>query len=367
MNDATLFDKWLENDDVAALVIREHLMPVEGADGVIFPATYAPAEDKRAFAGGYNIDPPEGEKNVCLIDSVGSQANRIEPLFGKDKYAALIPQIKVKAGEKEVSLLEAGHRAGDALIRCTELQPKLEAAFKAAQKGNSMPLVQIAPTSVVFGVWDSRNTQVKLPRLVSSTIRAFDVKKLRRSAQFNPATDYVNEKLLDDPADNATKAAYSERGFVHVPATGSHGGVIVTGGIRRDATLSLAALRLLSASDTKMTMTLRRYILGLSLVAFTANASTYLRQGCNLVPDPDKPREFSIVHANGKRETANLTHDEAIAFATLAAKAFKVEDGHTVEFKKDLAKNDVSGDADSKGKGKKGKKSDAGTAAQGDR
>src|SRR6185369_7154943 len=119
-----------------ALVIREFLEPVEGPDGVFFPATYAPAEDKKTFAGGYNIDPPDGDKNVCLVDSVGSQANRIEPIFGKPNYAVLVPQVKVKAGEKEVSLLEAGHRAGDALVRCTELQPKLEAAFKSALKGD---------------------------------------------------------------------------------------------------------------------------------------------------------------------------------------------------------------------------------------
>ena len=51
---------------VAAIVIREPLVPVEGPDGVFFPATYAAAEDKNVFPGGYNIDPPAGEKNVCL-------------------------------------------------------------------------------------------------------------------------------------------------------------------------------------------------------------------------------------------------------------------------------------------------------------
>ncbi len=199
------------------------------------------------FPGGYNIDPPEGDKNVCLVDSVGSQANRIEPIFAKPEYAKLVPQITVKAGEKSVSMLEAGHRAGDALVRCTALQKNLQDAFKAVLKGNAEPMAKIAPTSLVFGVWDSRDTQAKLPRLVASTIRAFDVKRLRRSAQYNPATDYITDKLLEETTDKATKEAYAERGFVHVPATGSHGGVIATGGVRRDATLSLAALRLLAA------------------------------------------------------------------------------------------------------------------------
>ena len=33
---------WLSDDGPAALVIREHLMPVEGADGVLFPPTFKP-------------------------------------------------------------------------------------------------------------------------------------------------------------------------------------------------------------------------------------------------------------------------------------------------------------------------------------
>ncbi len=60
MNEPNEYDIWLTGDSVAAIVIREPLVPVEGADGVIFPATYAAAEDKRVFPGGYNIDPPRG-------------------------------------------------------------------------------------------------------------------------------------------------------------------------------------------------------------------------------------------------------------------------------------------------------------------
>ena len=37
----TQFDNYLSPDGPAALVIREHLMPVEGADGVFFPSTFA--------------------------------------------------------------------------------------------------------------------------------------------------------------------------------------------------------------------------------------------------------------------------------------------------------------------------------------
>src|SRR5262249_23115910 len=140
----------------------------------------------------------------------------------------------------------------------------------------------------------------KLPRLVASTIRAYNVRKLTRHAQFVPATEYVNEKLLEAPTDKATKDAYAERGFIHIPVTkqeNTHGGVIATGGIRRDATLALAALRLLFVGkDEKKTLALRRYILGLALTAFTHNPSGYLRQGCLLVLDPSKKGEFVEVY-----------------------------------------------------------------------
>ncbi|HUO06748.1 MAG TPA: type I-U CRISPR-associated RAMP protein Csb1/Cas7u [Phycisphaerae bacterium] len=339
------YDSWLDDDGPAALVIREHLIPVEGEDGVLFPATFAAGDN---FPGGYNVnsfgEEKEG-KNVCLIDSVGSQANRTEPLFAREKYAGLVPQVVVKAGEKSVNLLEAGHRAGDAIVRCTALQAALQSAFKAVQQGNTEPLAKIAPTSLVFGVWDSRDTQAKMPRLIASTIRAFNVQRLTRSAQFNPATEFVNNGLLEEPADKAAKEAYAQRGFIHVPASASHGGVIATGGIRRDATLSLAALRLLNAgSDGQKTLALRRYILGLALVAFTYRPSSYLRQGCNLVLDPNKSAEFVEVTNDGKRTPSKITHDDALAYAKVTAQAFGIGKDQQVEFDKELAKKDVQGD-----------------------
>jgi CRISPR-associated protein Csb1 len=354
MSDLNKYDNWLVADTVAAIVIREPLVSVEGADGVIFPATYAAAEDKKVFPGGYNIDPPEGEKNVCLVDSVGSQANRIEPIFAKPEYAELIPQVVITAGEKSVNLLEAGHRAGDAIVRCTPLQKTLQDAFKAVLQGNALKMAKVAPTSLVFGVWDSRDTQAKLPRLVASTIRAFDVQRLTRSAQFNPSADYIGLGLLEDTTDKKVKDAYSERGFIHVPATGSHGGVIAKGGVRRDVTFSLAALRLLAAGDDpKQTLSLRRYVLGLSLVVLTAPAQTYLRQGCNLVPDIDNPRKVTLVNADGSRDDFKLTHDQAIAFAKLAAKEFGVGESQSVKFDSDLAKKDIAGEGDVKATRKK--------------
>jgi len=346
MTQATQYDSWLvDGQGPAALTIREHLMPVEGRDGVVFPATFAAGD---GFPGGYNIDYFEDEKdgrNVCLIDTVGSQANRIEPLFMQPQYKELVPQVVIKAGEKKVNLLEAGHRAGDALVCCSELQGNLDEAFLSAVGGNAEPLANIAPTSLVFGVWDSRDTRAKMPRLASSTIRAFNVRRLTRGAVYIPPVDYaafdVFSETEKEKAEGDNKNPLAKRGFVHNPASGSHGGVIADGGIRRDATLSLAALQQVKASDEDKTLALRRYILGLSLVALTAPVPSYLRQGCNLVCDPDKPREFVEVYRTGERKPSTLSHDEALAFAIEAAAAFGVGEDRAVDFDKAKAKADV--------------------------
>jgi CRISPR-associated protein Csb1 len=167
----------------------------------------------------------------------------------------------------------------------------------------------------------------------------------------------VNDGLLDEALDKSTKDAYAERGFIHVPASASPGGVIATGGVRRDATLGLAALRLLRAgNDEEKSFALRRYILGLALTAFTYNPSGYLRQGCLLVLNSSKPREFVEVYPTGERKPASITHDVALIFATEAARAFGVGQSKTVPFEKKRAEADVKGEGNTKTKGKKGKK-----------
>ena len=223
--------------------------------------------------------------------------------------------------------------------------------------GDAEPLTKIAPTSLVFGVWDSRNTQAKLPRLVASTIRAYNVRNLTRGAVYTPPLDYSALDVFSEEdkakAEGNNKNPLAQRGFVHNPASGSHGGVIADGGIRRDATLGLAALRLLHVKkDEKKTLALRRYLLGLSLVAFTSKSSGYLRQGCMLVLNPNQPREFVEVYPDGTRPPCDITHEAALAFATEAAKAFDIGESQTVDFDKKRAKEDVKDGGGKKAKSK---------------
>jgi len=261
MNTANIeqFDEWLKDgSEIAALVMRQRLESVEGRDAVIFPPTYAKPERVREEDWmGYNIDHFGDGSNVCLLDSVGSQANRMEPVFMRKPYDELVPQviIKVRKGDgqdRQVHLLEAGHRAGDAIARFAgkpegdedgkALAEMLWEAFKAWQEsGNAEPLARIAPTSLVFGAWDSRATQAKVPRIVRSVIRAYNVRPHHRSAQFNTPLHYVDEGLIDPSLDKGgeEKNPLAQEGFRHSPAAWAHGGVQVLGEIRRDVSLNL--------------------------------------------------------------------------------------------------------------------------------
>ena len=81
-----------------ALQLKQRLTSVECIDKddrcIIYPPTYADI--------GYNIDTLSDGKTVALVDSVGSQANRMEPLFksSSDKREEwLVPQIQIALGK----------------------------------------------------------------------------------------------------------------------------------------------------------------------------------------------------------------------------------------------------------------------------
>lgn len=332
------FDYFFTKGDYAALVLRQPLKPVEGNGAVIFPPTFADI--------GYNIDTIQNSdslNNVCLIDSVGSQANRMEPIFKEPAYKSLVPQAIVEISKKKktavqdepsisVNILDAGHRIADAVFRFSNAAGDIAGAFAAMKKGNALPLAKLAPTSIVFGCWDSRDSGVKLPRIVRSTIQATNVHKLTRSAQYVPATDKFEEAF--DDLKKEEKKKFADIGLAHVPSSGSPGGVILDtdSKIFREAVLSLSALRSLRAETDENTVLLRRYIFALSLVALTASYEPLLRMGCELTGDPSYPATWESVKCSGEREPLQITHDVALAFAQAAAKEFVIEQDKSWSF-----------------------------------
>ncbi len=335
----TAFAERCANDRAGpvALTLRQTLLPVEGGDSVIFPPTYAGI--------GYNIDTLSDGTRVATVDSVGSQANRMEPIFEEEPYAGLVPQVTITYGnDRSISILRVGHRLGDALVRSTALADEANAAFTTfLGTADAAPIARLAPTSLVFGVWDSRDTQAKLPRIVQSVIRAWDVDELKRSAQYKPPINYAELGTFSESEqkkqEGNTKGPLAQRGFVHVPAPEAHGGIVVHGDIRRTVTVNLVALRRLGGDDAP---TLCRYVLGLALVAATAPLDGFLRQGCLLTPDPDIEAEWTVVARDGARETVALDADAALAFAREASADFGVGNSRTVPFEKDKAKADAT-------------------------
>jgi CRISPR-associated protein Csb1 len=340
-------DDWLRDDGPAALVFHRTLLPVEGKEAWIFPPTFAQSEtaedDEESNGGNYQIDdlsqdPPH---NVCLIDSIGSQANRMEPVFKLQPYATLVPQrlVQMKDGDT-VNLLDLGHRAADAAVRFSkELGPRLWSAFELIRKKRDCSaLAKLAPTSLVFGVWDSRATGVKIPRIVRSVIRAYDVKKAKRSATYQAAYDYTGNGMIDREHDKGSGKTnpLSQEGFKYSIATGTHGGVRVSGVIRQEAIINLVALRTL-AED----MDLKRYLLGLALVALSYRDQQCfnLREGCLLraASHADYDGKWLSVRFDGMEEPAMISHDGALAYATLAAQNINVDNPEEVNFDQETA------------------------------
>lgn len=344
-----------------ALHLRQKMLPVEGEGGVIFPPTYAMGDNRRF--GPYAIDELSDGTKVAQIDSVGAQANRMEPLFrrapigrSENPLSKLVPQVDIALdNERTVSILDAGHRLGDALIRSSALLEDAERAFADFQsRGDATAIAKLAPTSLVFGAWDSRGEGAKLPRIVQSVIRAWDVDPLRRSAQYNPPVNYAALDVFSDEdkakAEGDAKSPLAQRGFVHVPAVDTHGGVVVRGGVRRDVTVNLVALRQLNGEEGEA---LRRYVLGLALVAATEPQDGFLRQGCLLTPDPDEDPDWTLVERSGKRVALSFGADAALAYAQKAAARFGVGGDRQVAFSKARAKEDLPAAKEAK-KGKKG-------------
>ena len=342
-------DSWLSDlRGPTALHYKQILVPVEGEGAVIFPPTYAAGEKKSPYSQS-TIN--RGATTVVQIDSVGSQANRMEPIFRKDDdgrentFASLVPQIGIEAGGKVHSLLDAGHRLADAFVRSSTFAKKADLIFTdILTNGDAESCAKFAPTTLLFGAWDSRGNNAKVPRIISSEIRGWDIDVLTRSAQYVPAADYAKLGLLNDKQKEETesdaqgKNKYAVRGFAHQPAVDKPGGVVVRDRIERNVTINLVALR--NLGSTKNGAALRQYILGLALVAATAPQDGFLRQGCLLVPR-DNATHWALVERTGVRITIGLNEKVALSYARASAEAFGVGPDEVGDFDLDLAKDDL--------------------------
>jgi CRISPR-associated protein Csb1 len=305
----------------AVVRVIESLEPAGGMDFPVFPASYAGVSDNDPpvydLAGVVYGDVQEtirgkGRTTVtrpqivkadrCTIDSPQSQANRTEVAFIEDtqlqplvpQASASIPRQEGKAGQE--SVLRLPHRIADFRVRMSDQREKVKLAIAEFADGNALALLQLLPTSVVFGFWDSRGegTQPKHARILLSRIDAFDVVPCRRHALYSGpySADEFASVVLERPASGkAEEDKMGELGYKSVPSEGL-GGVLISGKIERLALISLTDIARLNCRNEKgdvdatKTNAARRYVFALAALAEAYPRSTgshRLRSGCELV------------------------------------------------------------------------------------
>ena len=172
------------------------LQPVGGQGDKIFPPTYPPPR------GSPRNTPPrhvferrrmkDGEVWCVLIDSVQSQANRMEEALlaateeeGDDGRVPL-PCVTVDFGGagleplERITSLDAPHRVYDAILRDSLLndtpfmQSEEGRRLAAAKPADATALLELSPTALLFGAWHSQGEGgglgAKFPRALVSEI-----------------------------------------------------------------------------------------------------------------------------------------------------------------------------------------------------
>ena len=305
---------------IVALTLRQPLASVEADDVPVAPPTYPPARETgtHRFDTPYPVNATRDGVRICELDSVQSQANRMEAAFTAE-LADVVPRHVVRAGRFERDLTALAHRIADAAIRATGLAPHIRAAFEAFDAGDAAPLARLAPTSLVYGAWDSRATRVRIPRAIASTIRAHDVSVLTRSSVYSGA--FAQACLgLDDRAWRRAGAA----GLAPAPRIDRAGGILVHGGIVQTASIVLAGLRGYGGDDAREGLPV--YLLGLALGGLVTTGRRYqLRSGCTLVP-AGAP-EWRAVTERGERIALAVDADAVVDELRAAARAWFTASG----------------------------------------
>jgi CRISPR-associated protein Csb1 len=193
-----------------AVAIRAvtRLMPAGGPTDKVFPPTYV--KDKQSVTK-YALEARKvdgREVQTVLLDSVASQANRIEEaLLEQSRRGQLpIPVIAVDftsvdelADLGQITSLQAPHRVADALLRDSVdekgtpfRQTAVGKACTDARPNHATAMYQYCPTALLFGVWDSTGPRgglgAKFQRVLVSEIVGYDVVAgVKTASRIDPA------------------------------------------------------------------------------------------------------------------------------------------------------------------------------------
>lgn len=356
--------------------VRQRLQPAGGVGDKIFPPTYATGDKTLKYAvEKRRID---GVDVACvLLDSVASQANRIEESLqaGWDQGALGFPVISVDftadpdlADLASVTTLQAPHRIADAILRDSTdstgtvlFRDMPEGrAFTDATIRNATAVFLLCPTALVFGVWDSTGPKgglgAKFQRALTSEIIAIGAQEgVKVGSRLDPTGIQANVPIYHrrdneadwtiDPAeaklDKNKPVAFSRKGTQGKgnPSAVNHSNIapsidVFGGGISCDyalqtVVLSFPALRKLrftadlggrALADRPQAENAARVALaalGIAGIVWQRARGYDLRSRCLLLPDSEL--ELELLYADGKSEQRRLTIDGSKALLEKAA------------------------------------------------
>lgn len=342
----------------AAIRRTRRLQPAGGPGDKIFPPTY-PIEDKARHV--FETRRIDGEKVECvLIDSVASQANRLEEALIRAGRAgeAVVPAIETDfsngdlADLGQISTYEAPHRVFDAIIRDSQHgntafpASALGRALQHARLDRATAMLEASPNALLFGAWNSTGEGgglgAKFPRVLVSEIVGIDAQGgYKVASRIDPVGTSKNVEIFMDEYRNwafnkddlsgksKKKVKPSEINHSNIAPNVDKGGVTIDHA-RHTAVITLAGLRRLRFPDSEGTVTPERdtaartllATMGLYALAAQDRDGYALRSRCDLVPEDGAT--FELVAGNGDTETFDLDLDAArdlYAEAVAAARA----------------------------------------------
>ena len=189
---------------VAAIRLTVDLSPVADEEGGnktrVFPPTYASEDTGGAKSPPeYTISKSAGAGKMAVLDSVQSQANRLEAVLQKtcDEEDLRLPLLTVDFGDlprepRKLTTLQLPHRWADAILRDSVdkkntafLETKIGKALVESNPRNATEVFGYCPSSLLFGVWHSTGEGggrgVKYPRALASEIVAYGAKEATHS------------------------------------------------------------------------------------------------------------------------------------------------------------------------------------------
>lgn len=341
----------------AALRRRQTLQPVGGKGDKIFPPTY-PAEGNGPPRHVYERRRLEGREAWCvLVDSVQSQANRLEEcLLHAIGDGLPIPHVVVDFtdakldGISKITSLDAPHRVYDAIIRDSLIdgRPFMESAvgkrLTKAKAEDASALLEVSPTALLFGSWHSTGEGgglgAKFSRCLVSEIVAVDVPVdevvvNQRTGEIDVRTAGRRTGSRIDPLGvlrkvdifkgedgwSTTESGAGDKAKKVKPSEINHGNIkpsvqplgITCDHIQQSFVLSFAALRRLRFGGAERDAAGRNLLAALGLVALAEQdvRGYALRSRCDLVCEGRSPLE--LVHADGA--TKSIAIDQSTAHA----------------------------------------------------